>query len=121
MVEKMTLGNLTGHDINILNENNEVVRVIKPSPFDPPLKAYCEYKKCGEVSGIPCIKSWFYLNESRNYLMELQFKYSGLIVSKITAECLKNLGYTGRLYIPSKMYKDGKGKPLGIKQLSIYN
>ncbi len=46
--------------------------------------------------------------------------YDAVIVSKITGECLRDMGFKGEIYIPSKLYKKN-GLTVGCKKLSRWN
>lgn len=111
------IGNLTGHEITILDDNLEVKQSFYVSKYHKPLRAEVYYKDEEPLAGCPVIKALFHLNISQKYLRELENYYDAVIVSKITGQCLIDLGFNGEIYIPSKMFYK-LGKPIGIKKLS---
>ena len=44
--------------------------------------------------------------------------YEGIIVSKITAECLRELGYTENVYITGRKFYL-HGKMIGVRELCV--
>lgn len=60
-----------------------------------------------------------FLETSQEKLDGIYFKYEAIVVSKISAEALRKVGYKGTIYIiGKKIYK--KGKLVGVKSLSEY-
>lgn len=68
--------------------------------------------------GIRVSKLFYYSNITESKIKSLLSKYDGIIVSKITAECLKELGYNKKIYITGrKFYKNNEF--LGVRELCI--
>lgn len=111
------IGNLTGHCVDIVNDDLDVVQQFYVSRMHEALRAEVYYKDEEPLAGCPVIKALFHLNISQKYLRELENCYDAVIVSKITGQCLMELGFRGEIYIPSKMFYK-YGKPVGVKKLS---
>lgn len=115
------IANLTGHEINILNYPDLTLnKVIPICPFEPSLRAYANCLPCDNIEDIPVIKFKYSLKEPLDYLLNLSTKYDGIIVSKITADALISIGYTGAIYITGKKLYRSDGL-IGIAELSLYN
>ena len=71
-----------------------------------------------KIEGIKLTKLSYTSNITERKMQELLRNYDGIIVSKITAECLRDLGYIENVYITGrKFYKHGKF--IGVKELCI--
>lgn len=112
------LANLTGHDIYIVDRHGTVVTTIKPCETEEPLRAEVTMRRQRKIEGIKLTKLYYRSNITERKMQELLNKYEGIIVSKITAECLKELGYTDKIYITGrKFYRHGE--LIGVKELCI--
>lgn len=112
------LANLTGHDIYIVDRHGTVVNTIQPCETEEPLRAEVTLRRQKKFEGIKLTKLYYKSNITERKMQELLNKYDGIIVSKITAECLKELGYTDKIYITGrKFYKHGE--LIGVKELCI--
>lgn len=112
------LANLTGHDIYIVDRFGNVVTTIKPCETEEPLRAEVTMRGQRKIEGIKLTKLFYTSNITERKMQELLNKYDGIIVSKITAECLKELGHTDKIYITGrKFYKHGE--LIGVKELCI--
>ena len=112
------LANLTGHDVVIVDKYGNPTRVIAPCETEEPLRADVSIRRMGKVDGVRLTKINYVSNITKRKMMELFMNYEGIIVSKITAECLRELGYTENVYITGrKFYKHGKF--IGVKELCI--
>ena len=112
------LANLTGHDICIVDRYGNILTTIKPCEAEEPLRAEVTMRRQKKIEGIKLTKLYYRSNITERKMQELLTKYDGIIVSKITAECLKELGYTEKVYITGrKFYKYGEF--LGVKELCI--
>lgn len=63
-------------------------------------------------------KLFYKINFTDDEINELIQKYDGIIVSKITAECLKDRGYRENIYIKGRKYYE-RGELIGVKELCI--
>lgn len=115
------IGNLTGHCVDIVNDNLDVVQQFYVSRLHEPLRAEVYYKDEDPLAGCPVIKALFHLNITQTYMHELESYYDAVIVSKITGECLREMGFKGEIYIPSKLYKKNGLTVVGCKKLSRLN
>lgn len=112
------LANLTGHNIYIVDRYGTVVTTIQPCEMEEPLRAEVTMRRQKKIEGIKLTKLYYRSNITEIKMQELLNKYDGIIVSKITAECLKELGYTDNIYITGrKFYKHGEF--IGVKELCI--
>lgn len=118
MRTNLMLANLTGHDICIVDKFGDIVTIIKPCETEEPLRAEVTMRRQRKIEGIKLTKMYYRSNITEGKMSELLNKYEGIIVSKITAECLKELGYTEGIYITGrKFYKYGEF--LGVKELCM--
>lgn len=112
------LANLTGHDIYIVDKYGNIVTTIQPCETEEPLRAEVTMRRQKKIEGIKLTKLFYNSNITERKMQELLNKYDGIIVSKITAECLKELGYIDKIYITGrKFYRHGE--LIGVKELCI--
>lgn len=112
------IANLTGHDITIVNYDGTIIKVIKPCEYEEPIRASTTFKNIGHCEGAPLDTINFSCDISDEKMKELQRNYSLIIVSKITAECLKQRGYSD-IYITGRKYFL-EGEMIGVHSLSKY-
>lgn len=112
------LANLTRHDITIVDKYGNPVRVIAPCETEEPLRADVSIRRMGKVDGVRLTKIHYESNITKRKMMELFMNYEGIIVSKITAECLRELGYTENVYITGRKFYL-HGKMIGVKELCV--
>lgn len=112
------IANLTGYDIMIIDHNGLIIKVIKPCEYEEPIQASITFKNIGHCEGAPLDTINFSCDISDEKMKELQRNYSLIIVSKITAECLKQRGYSD-IYITGRKYFL-KGEMIGVRSLSKY-
>ena len=112
------IANLTGHDVVIVDKYGKPIRVIKPCDKEEPLRADVSIRRMGKVDGIRLTKIYYESNITKRKMLELFMNYEGIIVSKITAECLKELGYTNNVYITGRKFYL-HGKMVGVKELCV--
>ena len=112
------LANLTGHDITIVDKYGKVIRVIPPCETEEPLRAGVSIRRMGKVDGVRLTKIYYESNITKRKMMELFMNYEGIIVSKITAECLRELGYKENIYITGRKFYL-HGKMIGVKELCV--
>lgn len=112
------LANLTGHDITIVNKYGKVIRVIPPCETEEPLRADVSIRRMGKVDGVRLTKIYYESNITKRKMMELFMNYEGIIVSKITAECLRELEYKENIYITGRKFYL-HGKMVGVKELCV--
>lgn len=112
------LANLTGHNIDIVDKQGNIIKTLFPCDKEEPLRAEVSLRKKRKIEGIKLTKLSYTSNITERKMQELLRNYDGIIVSKITAECLRDLGYTENVYITGrKFYKHGKF--IGVKELCI--
>ena len=75
-------------------------------------------KKTKKIDGVKLSKLFYKINFTDDEINELIRKYDGIIVSKITAECLKDRGYCENIYITGRKYYE-RGELIGVKELCI--
>ena len=112
------IANLTGHDIMIVDHDGTITKVIKPCEYEEPIRASTTFKNIGHCEGAPLDTINFSCDISDEKMKELQRNYSLIIVSKITAECLKQRGYSD-IYITGRKYFL-EGEMIGVRSLSKY-
>ena len=112
------LANLTGHDITIVDKYGKVIRVIPPCETEESLRADASIRRMGKVDGVRLTKIYYESNITKRKMMELFMNYEGIIVSKITAECLQELGYKENIYITGRKFYL-HGKMIGVKELCV--
>lgn len=112
------LANLTGHDITIVDKYGNPTRVIAPCEIEEPLRADVSIRRMGKVDGVRLTKIHYVSNITKRKMMELFMNYEGIIVSKITAECLRELGYTENVYITGRKFYL-HGKMIGVRELCV--
>lgn len=112
------IANLTGHDIMIVDHSGLIIKVIKPCEYEEPIRASITFKNIGHCEGAPLDTINFSCDISDEKMKELQRNYSLIIVSKITAECLKQRGYSD-IYITGRKYFL-EGEMIGVRSLSKY-
>ena len=112
------IANLTGHDVVIVDKYGNSIRVIAPCETEEPLRADVSIRRLGKVDGIRLTKIHYESNITKRKMMELFMNYDGIIVSKITAECLRELGYTKNVYITGRKFYL-HGKMIGVKELCV--
>lgn len=112
------LANLTGHDIMIVDKYGNPTRVIAPCETEEPLRADVSIHRMGKVDGVRLTKIHYVSNITKRKMMELFMNYEGIIVSKITAECLRELGYTENVYITGRKFYL-HGKMIGVRELCV--
>lgn len=112
------IANLTGHDITIVNYDGTIIKVIKPCEYEEPIRASITFENIGYCEGAPLDTINFYCEISDEKMKELQRNYSLIVVSKITAECLKQKGYSD-IYITGRKYFL-EGELIGVRSLSKY-
>lgn len=113
-----SIANLTGHDITIVNHEGKIIKQIKPCEYEEPIRASTDFKNIGHCEGAPLDTINFSCDISDEKMKELQRNYSLIIVSKITAECLKQRGYSD-IYITGRKYFL-EGEMIGVRSLSKY-
>ena len=112
------IANLTGHDVVIVDKYGNPTRVIAPCKTEEPLRADVSIRRLGKVDGIRLTKIHYESNITKRKMMELFMNYEGIIVSKITAECLRELGYTENVYITGRKFYL-HGKMIGVRELCV--
>lgn len=112
------LANLTGHDVVIVDKYGNPTRVIAPCETEEPLRANVSIHRIGKVDGVRLTKIHYVSNITKRKMMELFMNYEGIIVSKITAECLHELGYTENVYITGRKFYL-HGKMIGVRELCV--
>lgn len=112
------LANLTGHDITIVDKYGNPTMVIAPCETEEPLRADVSIRRMGKVDGVRLTKIHYVSNITKRKMMELFMNYEGIIVSKITAECLRELGYTENVYITGRKFYL-HGKMIGVRELCV--
>lgn len=112
------IANLTGHDIMIVDHNGTIIKVIKPCEYEEPIRASITFKNIGYCEGAPLDTINFSCDISDEKMKELQRNYSLIVVSKITAECLKQRGYKD-IYITGRKFSL-EGEMVGVRSLSKY-
>lgn len=112
------LANLTGHDITIVDKYGNPTRVIAPCETEEPLRADVSIRRMDKVDGVRLTKIHYVSNITKRKMMELFMNYEGIIVSKITAECLRELGYTENVYITGRKFYL-HGKMIGVRELCV--
>lgn len=112
------LANLTGHDVVIVDKYGNPTRVIAPCETEEPLRADVSIRRMGKVDGVRLTKIHYVSNITKRKMMELFMYYEGIIVSKITAECLRELGYTKNVYITGRKFYL-HGKMVGVRELCV--
>lgn len=114
----MTLVNLTGHKIDFVDKKGNIINTIYPCDTEEKLRVEVSVRRYKKIDGIKVSKLFYYSNITEHKIKSLLSKYDGIIVSKITAECLKELGYTKGIYITGrKFYKNNEF--LGVKELCV--
>ena len=112
------LANLTGHNIDIVDKQGNIIKTLFPCDKEEPLRVEVSLRRKRKIEGIKLTKLSYTSNITERKMQELLRNYDGIIVSKITAECLRDLGYTENVYITGrKFYKHGKF--IGVKELCI--
>lgn len=114
----MSLANLTGHNIDIVDKQGNIIKTIYPCTTEEPLRAGVTLRRQRKIEGIKLTKLYYRSNITERKMNELLHKYDGIIVSKITAECLKELGYTKGIYITGRKFYQ-HGEFIGVKELCI--
>lgn len=112
------LANLTRHDVVIVDKYGNPTRVIAPCETEEPLRADVSIRRMGKVEGVRLTKIHYVSNITKRKMMELFMNYEGIIVSKITAECLRELGYTENVYITGRKFYL-HGKMVGVRELCV--
>lgn len=112
------LANLTGHDVVIVDKYGNPTRVIAHCETEEPLRADVSIRRMGKVDGVRLTKIHYVSNITKRKMMELFMNYEGIIVSKITAECLRELGYTENVYITGRKFYL-HGKMVGVRELCV--
>lgn len=112
------IANLTGHDIMIVDHNGTITKIIKPCEYEEPIRASITFENIGHCEGAPLDTIYFSCDISDEKMKELQRNYSLIVVSKITAECLKQRGYSD-IYITGRKYFL-EGEMIGVRSLSKY-
>ena len=112
------IANLTGHDEVIVDKYGNPTRVIAPCETEEPLRADVSIRRMGKVDGVRLTKIHYVSNITKRKMMELFMNYEGIIVSKITAECLRELGYTENVYITGRKFYL-HGKMIGVRELCV--
>lgn len=112
------LANLTGHDVVIVDKYGNPTRVIAPCETEEPLRADVSIHRMGKVDGVGLTKIHYVSNITKRKMMELFMNYEGIIVSRITAECLRELGYTENVYITGRKFYL-HGKMVGVRELCV--
>lgn len=112
------IANLTGHDIMIVDHNGTITKVIKPCEYEEPIRASITFENIGYCEGAPLDTINFSCGISDEKMKELQRNYSLIVVSKITAECLKQKGYKDIYITGRKFFLEGE--MVGVRSLSKY-
>lgn len=112
------IANLTGHDIMIVDHNGTITKVIKPCEYEEPIRASITFENIGYCEGAPLDTIYFSCDISDEKMKELQRNYSLIVVSKITAECLKQKGYKDIYITGRKFFLEGE--MVGVRSLSKY-
>lgn len=112
------IANLTGHEITLVDRLGNVVQVIEPCPYEEPIRAEVGQRRLGRIEGIRVTKLYYNTNVSKAKMKELLQKYDGIVVSKISAEALREQGFRKGIYITGrKFFLHGEFK--GVKELSV--
>lgn len=118
MRTNLMVANLTGREIVIVDRYVNIIKTFPPCLTEEPMRAEVTLRRQKRIDGVKLSKLYYKINMTDDEINELIRKYDGIIVSKITAECLKELGYTEGIYITGrKFYKYGEF--LGVKELCI--
>lgn len=110
--------NLTGHDITIVDRQGNLIKNIEPDKELQPLRADFNMVDLTYVEGVPVSILNFNINYPEEDLKRLESRYEALIVSKITAEGLRAIGYKGTLLIVGRKFYQ-RGELVGIDELSL--
>lgn len=105
----MKIVNKTPHDVNFINNNNEVVQTITPEL--PAIRLSMSTDLAGLIEGIPVIKTVY--GEVENLLEEADDTV--YIVSALVMQALPD---RKDLYVPGDVVRDEAGKIIGCKALS---
>ena len=79
----MSLANLTGHNIDIVDKQGNIVKTIYPCTTEEPLRAEVILRRQRKIEGIKLTKLYYRSNITERKMNELLYKYDGIIVSKI--------------------------------------
>lgn len=112
------IANLTGHDITIVNYEGTIIKTIKSCEYEEPIRASIQFKNLGHCEGAPLDIITHSCDISDEKMKELQRNYSIIVVSKITAECLKQKGYKDIFITGRKFFLNGE--MVGVRSLSKY-
>lgn len=113
-----SIANLTGHDITIVNHEGKIIKQIKPCEYEEPIRASTDFKNIGYCEGVPLDTINFFCDISDEKMKELKRNYLIIVVSKITAECLKQRGYKDIYITGRKFFLEGE--MVGVRSLSKY-
>lgn len=117
----LKLENLTGHLINLFDENGVFLFSIGESKEHKPLRCQSEKVLCGKYGRANIYEMNYYLDCDFKELNDIKQSCDGIIVSKIVAERLKDFGYNGDIYIIGKAVRDELGRVVGTYGLSKFN
>lgn len=112
------IANLTGHDITIVNYEGTIIKTIKTCEYEEPIRASIQFESLGHCEGAPLDIITHSCDISDEKMKELQRNYSIIVVSKITAECLKQKGYKDIFITGRKFFLNGE--MVGVRSLSKY-
>lgn len=110
--------NLTGHDITVVDRQGNIIKNIVPDKELEPLRADLCMVDITYLEGVPVSMLSFNINYPAEDLKRLESEYEALIVSKITAEGLRSIGYKGTLLITGRKFYQ-KGELVGVNELSL--
>ena len=82
------------------------------------MRAEVTLRRQKKIDGVKLSKLFYKINITDDEINELIRKYDGIIVSKITAECLKDRGYRENIYITGRKFYES-GEFIGVKELCI--
>ena len=118
LIQLSKIKNLTGHEITIVDRQGNIIKNIEPDEKLEPLRADFSMVDITYLEGVPVSILSFKVNYPAEDLRRLESEYEALIVSKITAEGLRSIGYRGTLLIAGRKFYQ-KGELIGVNELSL--
>ena len=112
------VANLTGREIVIVDRCGNIIKTFPPCLTEEPMRAEVTLRRQKKIDGVKLSKLFYKINFTDDEINELIRKYDGIIVSKITAECLKDRGYRENIYITGRKFYES-GEFIGVKELCI--
>lgn len=107
----MRIENLTGHGVAIVDRYGKSYKYIGKSGEYPPIRLEEKDTQLGYIKDVPVFKKEHTLHLSYSVMKELE--NIPILVSSVTANELKSLGYNGDVYVPFGKVKDDDGNILG--------